>query len=294
MSATDPRKVHRIDDWAAFLKWYQRLTEGEKYKNKRWCFRGLSCTEYELETSLERAAEEFQVPYSERREIEKKLIREFKRRLHHYTSTIPIQEDTLEWLALMQHFGAPTRLLDWTYSFFVAAYFAMEKAKSGVDCAIWAIDTSEIIYEDKLLEKLEYKKSELIAEFNSSYQHQIIDDRRSFLQNKLVDHLLEAPKKLVHAVNPYRLNERLTIQQGLFLFPGDLGCSFMDNYNETISSKPDLIKFEINASLEIRKSFLKNLHRMNISRATLFPGLVGYANSMRSKFAFPELLITGD
>jgi len=38
----------------------------------------------------------------------------------------------------MQHHGAPTRLLDATYSVYVAAYFALEETWN--DCAVWAIN----------------------------------------------------------------------------------------------------------------------------------------------------------
>jgi hypothetical protein len=38
----------------------------------------------------------------------------------------------------MQHHGAPTRLLDFTYSIYVAAYFALESADA--DAAVWAVN----------------------------------------------------------------------------------------------------------------------------------------------------------
>jgi hypothetical protein len=42
----------------------------------------------------------------------------------------------------MQHHGAPTRLLDWTYSLHVAAYFGAESAiaTEDADAAIWLLN----------------------------------------------------------------------------------------------------------------------------------------------------------
>ena len=42
-------------------------------------------------------------------------------------------------VSTMQHHGAPTRLLDFTYSVYVAAYFALENADSD-GCAVWAVN----------------------------------------------------------------------------------------------------------------------------------------------------------
>jgi len=47
----------------------------------------------------------------------------------------------------MQHHGAPTRLLDFTYSFYIAAYFALEESEK--DCAIWALNMKWSVEESK-------------------------------------------------------------------------------------------------------------------------------------------------
>jgi FRG domain len=53
------------------------------------------------------------------------MLYEFKKRYHLYSSVLPAPSDNVEWLALMQHHGAPTRLLDFTDSFYVAVHFAI-------------------------------------------------------------------------------------------------------------------------------------------------------------------------
>jgi hypothetical protein len=87
-------------------------------------FRG-QCAKYNLQTSFERACATANVPLREASAWEAKILREFKRRYHHYSTHAPNMEDDVEWLALMQHHGAPTRFLDWTYSLEIATYFAL-------------------------------------------------------------------------------------------------------------------------------------------------------------------------
>ncbi len=120
----------------------------KEFEGKEWAFRGIPGSRQEgvalkdLQTTLEKVAAQFKVedvPW-----LEKTLIIEFVRRYHLYhVATPPRPGDTLEWLALMAHHGAPTRFLDFTYSLPVAAFFALERVAnslSGDTATIWAVD----------------------------------------------------------------------------------------------------------------------------------------------------------
>ena len=67
----------------------------------------------------------WRVGRTKRAAVEIRLSREFRRAYHDYATHIPSQGSVIEWLALMQHHGAPTRLLDFSYSVYVAAYFPL-------------------------------------------------------------------------------------------------------------------------------------------------------------------------
>src|SRR5262249_24370581 len=71
--------------------------------------------------------------------IKQQMIRDFQRRYPDQADAA-IHKDTLYCLALMQHHEAPTRLMDWTYSPFVAAKFAAGEEGTR-DAAIWCLNT---------------------------------------------------------------------------------------------------------------------------------------------------------
>ena len=106
------------------------------FDSNGWAFRGQANERWGLEHSLERMYTQY---LASEVKVEEFVIAEFMRRAHHYTP-IPPADDMGEWLALIRHHGAPTRLLDWTRSPYIAAYFAAPDSKMGDTSAIWAID----------------------------------------------------------------------------------------------------------------------------------------------------------
>src|SRR5215469_4229304 len=110
-----------ICSWDDFHKSVLEQNTGDH----RWIYRGQT-KDWDLMTSMERVLRHWEIDLKDATSIEFQTIREFRRRMreqqHHRVHT-----DTLFCLALMQHYSAPTRLLDCTYSPFVAAAFAMEQ-----------------------------------------------------------------------------------------------------------------------------------------------------------------------
>lgn len=103
-------------------------------------FRGESCSEFDLQPSLLRDGKDSDEVY----ERERRLITRFRQRGVAYWPEGIAQDDWSQLFA-MQHYGIPTRLLDWTENLFVATYFSLSgKAPHSAPCAckpvIWCMN----------------------------------------------------------------------------------------------------------------------------------------------------------
>lgn len=255
-----------------------------------WAFRGQEDSKWDLNSTFHRIAEKHKLYAKMFWHKEYYMLRQFTRRARHYCEHIPPENDLFEWLSIMQHHGAPTRLLDFSHSMFISAFFAMENANS--DAAIWAIN-------------LQYIQRESMAQYGIDADRTNIDHfnlEMIKVANRIIsDDGKKEPDtvKGVFNIEPERLHERILNQQGLFLFPTDIGCGFAENIgiigldhnfiNSVISqidkTQDFIIKFII--PYELKREILNSLHSMNINARTLFPGLDGFARSMQTLMLGP-------
>jgi len=203
-------------------------------------------------------------------DIEAYLLTRFRRNLHRFQTRTPDLADQLEWLALMQHHGAPTRLLDWTYSCFIALFFALELAPLNSTCAIWAIDQVWLFNRLKVRRETAVRKA-----------FRLDPDLRAPGAAHI---LLNTKATTIAPLVPFHLNERLSIQQGVFLVPLNLECTFMENLR-AVANPADLrkhvLKLEIPVIRNVQYQMLVSLDRLNVHRISLFPGIDGFAQSMQ-------------
>lgn len=194
----------------------------------------------------------------------------FRRRLHLFDSHTPPEDDALEWLALMQHHGAPTRLLDWTRSPYVAADFAMD-GDFSVNPAVWLINV--LIHQNDLYE------------LDEGLLHALSDGRRTGSPEVFGPHVMAGRIQALYPVVPFRENARIAPQQGVFLVSGDLASGFEANlaahFRERNQWKPPVKKIIPKFSGPERLLAMASLRQSNIHASSLFPGLDGYARSMR-------------
>ncbi len=281
----------KINNWEELTEFYDTLYRRfQQDTGVKWVFRGQKASggAHTLETSLERAFRSFGIEGDVRRRRERDLIREFQRKLHLYASNLPSRHDISEWLNLMQHHGAPTRLLDWSYSFWVAVYFAVNQldcSEQGREKAeIWALNLKW--FDRTSRERVRREKSdEILARAMKRGVYVQYADPLAQANTALVWHLMHRPRLLVLAMNSFRLNHRITTQQGVFLLPGDIRRPFMENLEGVPDSSDHIHVRTLDFDVATKNRVLINLLKMNVNSSVLFPGLDGFTQSLRTRLA---------
>jgi hypothetical protein len=220
-----------------------------------FAFRGLPDATHDLSSSLIRLA----AGQLKGDRLEQALLRNFRKYSHGHAE--PGIDSIWHWLAVAQHHGLPTRLLDWSYSPLVALHFATsDPATYERDGVVWCVNFVEANKRlpSRLRRLLEQEHSETFT----------IDMLGAFRSLRAFDKLARTP--FVIFLEPPSLDVRILNQFALFsLMPGassDLGAWLASH--RRLSRRvvvPAELKWEVRDKLD----------QSNITERTLFPGLDG-------------------
>jgi hypothetical protein len=250
----------QLISWAEFDKW----VTPKHYR--KWIYRGHSDASWLLESSLHRSfnhaskiresGQSNPRPIN-RNEHEKIMLERFKSNAHLYLPHLPEPSDDLSWLALMQHHGAPTRLLDFTFSPYVALFFALESGSE--DASLYCIDHKEMKRDDTSY--FGPDTDEVYSRFLKKDEH--TDDF------------------CMLAFEPRFTNQRLMAQQGLLVATNTLSSTHEEILEDYTNVRASMTKFIIPKRL--RYSGLRKLMQMNITSSNLYPGLEGFCKGMTTQ-----------
>ena len=259
-----------ISNWQDLVRVWTELENSKR----RWLYRGHSSVDYELKPRIERAINRLNIPITSLPIFEKRTIRQAQRNLFRYDSDLPESDDIVEWLSILQHYGAPTRLLDWTYSFHVGLYFAIGKAAIDKVASIFIADNDALVFEKEDQVK--------IGMIYSAYRKHDKDTR--------VDrYLLDNDFNRIVPITPFRLNERLAMQQGIFMISLSHSRAFYQIYQDMSRKHPDsFYRLNIRCTPNLLERALVHLQRANITDVTLFPGIDGYCRSIENELLDPR------
>ncbi len=226
-------------------------------------FRGLSDVAYPLQTSLMRLGGQYD-------QLEKHLLRNFRKYAHR--EAVPA-DSVWNWLATAQHYGLPTRLLDWTYSPYVALHFAtVNLERSGVDGVIWCVDYH------KAHQMLPLPLRNLLEDEGANVVTAEILGRFATSLGELDQHGQQHP--FVIFFEPPSIDDRIVNQHALFsLMPS--AATLMDEWLRGHEELYRRIVIPAGLKWEIRDK----LDQSNITERVMFPGLDGLSRWLRRHYS---------
>ena len=254
----------RVSSWAELN---ERLYEGswqpaiERFRST-FAFRGVGQATADLATSLVRlgGGEAWQ---------EGHLLRNFRKYARQDTTTWIRGDSVWNWLALAQHHGLPTRLLDWTFSPQTAMHFATQEIERfAEDGAIWCVNYVQVhaLLPKRLREALKEEQADV-------FTAEMLD-RVARTLPQLDD--LAGKEDFVLFLEPPSLDQRIVNQFALFSLMSSATAD-MDGWLRRHSDLWRRIVIPAGLKWEVRDK----LDQANVTERVLFPGLDGLSRWLR-------------
>jgi FRG domain len=258
-----PETVSTLAQYTDWVEQILNLWTDDTGISTPW-FRGAGNSEYKLLPGLYRTArgrEAF---------ADDELRTEFSRKaMTLVPGRIPATE--WEWYFLMQHYGAPTRLLDWTDAALVALYFAFSSwppsnspEKPPPKPAVWALNPFTL-----------NKAAQFFGPMNTDVTH-----IRSYLPERFLGEKL--PRYPI-AIDPAFANQRILAQRSHFTLHG-ADMRSLDEMRDELDLGDGLLKVTIDSDEEGLAYLQQHLAVLGITETTIFQDLEGLARELRQAY----------
>jgi hypothetical protein len=246
---------HRVENWEELqsLLFSEMWNESLGLFRSSFAFRGNTDASVGLVSGLVRLGGDV--------ELEQQLMRAFRK----YARQDAVPHDTdWDWLALGQHHGLPTRLLDWTYSPYVALHFATQNLERyDRDGIVWMIDYVQA--HERLPPRL---RDALAAEGANVFTTELLAESAPGLRD-----LDDEGEAFVLFVEPPSFDSRIVNQYALFSVMSPVDLDLEDSARRIVI--PAELKWEVRDKLD----------QANVTERVLFPGLDGISRWLARYYA---------
>lgn len=258
-----------VEDLSGYLRFVSTI-RGQR-GNELW-FRGCRSTKHQLLPSLYR--KKAGATGGGLDEVERGLSARFKERSIPYLSPGRSLDRPWELAFFMQHYGVPTRLLDWSESPLIGLYFALMPAngvarKRDSDCVVWLFDP--VAWNRHALSHITYKGGVLdtdsveLRSYEPGSGDQVADSK---------------PLAIYGAHN----SSRIVAQRGVFTVFGGARLPLEKLAKNLPQDSPVLWRMLLKKP--VRGSVCKELLSLGVTESTVFPGLEGLAVETKRIFGY--------
>ena len=209
-------------------------------------------------------------------EIEDEIREEFIGRAPMFFEHKPADE--WEWYFLMQHYGTPTRLLDWTDGAILGLYFAVKDNTGEHDAAVWMLDPWEL---NNIT--LDTNKDEVISPCACGVTDKDKTQVGPWLPKQFTKKLKDLPDYPI-AIYPPHIDRRISCQRSCFTIHGNDPNALEKLWK---SRRKCLARIIIPSSQTA--SIRHDLSMCGIDESTIFPDLTGLSHAVSSRWRSPIL-----
>ncbi len=257
-----PKKDTSCQSLAEYIQQIQIVVDDWTPRDAGWYlqpwFRGHADADWPLRPSIFRLKETEGIGaeyYNEKR-----LLESFKLRAPLYLDRMP--ETDWQWLFVMQHYGLPTRLLDWTESALIALFFALRDNHGNCDASVWVTNPWWI-------NKQVFEEHTLFAASSTSADPWRVGAPAG-----------DTPRAPI-AIRPVQQSARIQAQRGVFTIHGTDPAG-LDKIGKDDTEEHCLRKLTIPANKLI--AIRQELAVAGITESVVFPELPGLCREMKRAF----------